>query len=316
MGTAYKTLSLSLIRFSLSTLSLALTKISLSTFSPTLNEISPKSPSPSTLSLIEISLTINTLSLSPKSHSLSTLCLTEIPLRNPEVSAVCRTLEASKPSPSAVASSEALVAVRHRCPSSCSSSLSKLIHRCASPLFVIGLRCYSATRCVTLVCSGLNARIGYELLAFESSVREVAELYGSEKSFVVEVQRALSGLHYTALIALERKMFIKSRAKLRRRCQELTQTTPDPPVDDEAAYYKAAGECPKGRVYGLGSLGRKKRRYVVANASTSQVLAQRGIGNFMIPSGMQQWKHISVADYISDDNFRDGIDFDSGPLQN
>ncbi|KAK9115343.1 hypothetical protein Syun_022140 [Stephania yunnanensis] len=33
----------------------------------------------------------------------------------------------------------------------------------------------------------------------QSSVIEVAELYGSEKSFVVEVQRALSGLHYTAL---------------------------------------------------------------------------------------------------------------------
>ncbi|KAK9162632.1 hypothetical protein Syun_003534 [Stephania yunnanensis] len=39
----------------------------------------------------------------------------------------------------------------------------------------------------------------------QSSVKEVVELYGSEKSFVVEVQRALSGLHYTALIALERE---------------------------------------------------------------------------------------------------------------
>ncbi|KAK9160286.1 hypothetical protein Syun_006627 [Stephania yunnanensis] len=34
------------------------------------------------------------------------------------------------------------------------------------------------------------------------SIREVAEPYGSEKSFIVEVQRALSGLHSTALIAL------------------------------------------------------------------------------------------------------------------
>ncbi|KAK9092734.1 hypothetical protein Syun_027645 [Stephania yunnanensis] len=34
---------------------------------------------------------------------------------------------------------------------------------------------------------------------YERSVREVAELYGSEKSFIVEVQRALSGLHSTAL---------------------------------------------------------------------------------------------------------------------
>ncbi|KAK9148970.1 hypothetical protein Scep_007727 [Stephania cephalantha] len=71
-------------------------------------------------------------------------------------------------------------------------------------------------------------------------------------------------------------------AKLQRRRQELTQTTPDQPVDDEAVYYKVAGECPKGRVYGLGSLGRKKRRYADADASTSQVLAQRGMGNFMI----------------------------------
>ncbi|KAK9148503.1 hypothetical protein Scep_007260 [Stephania cephalantha] len=36
------------------------------------------------------------------------------------------------------------------------------------------------------------------------SVREVVELYGSEKSFVVEVHRALSGLHSTTLLALER----------------------------------------------------------------------------------------------------------------
>ncbi|KAK9128754.1 hypothetical protein Syun_017551 [Stephania yunnanensis] len=74
-------------------------------------------------------------------------------------------------------------------------------------------------------------------------------------------------------------------AKLQRRRQELTQTTPDQPVDDEVVYYKVAGECPKGRVYDLGSLGRKKRIYADADASTSQVLAQRGMGgmgNFMI----------------------------------
>ncbi|KAK9095116.1 hypothetical protein Scep_026585 [Stephania cephalantha] len=72
------------------------------------------------------------------------------------------------------------------------------------------------------------------------------------------------------------------KAKLQRRRQELTQTTPDQQVDDEAVYYKVAGECPKGRVYSLRSLGRKKRRYVDPDASTSQVLAQRGIVNFMI----------------------------------
>ncbi|KAK9118509.1 hypothetical protein Scep_016602 [Stephania cephalantha] len=94
----------------------------------------------------------------------------------------------------------------------------------------------------------------------QMSVREVAELYGSEKSFVVEVHRALSRLHSTALIA-----------KLRRRRQELTQATPDQSVDDEAVYFNVAGECPKGRVYGLGSLGRKKRIYADPGASTSQL---------------------------------------------
>ncbi|KAK9131704.1 hypothetical protein Scep_011232 [Stephania cephalantha] len=38
----------------------------------------------------------------------------------------------------------------------------------------------------------------------QRSVREVTELYGSEKSFVVEAHRLLSGLHSIALIALDR----------------------------------------------------------------------------------------------------------------
>ncbi|KAK9088337.1 hypothetical protein Scep_027419 [Stephania cephalantha] len=60
------------------------------------------------------------------------------------------------------------------------------------------------------------------------------------------------------------------------------QTAPKETVDDEAVYYKVAGDCPKGCVYSLRSLWRKKRRYVDPDASTSQVLAQRGMGNFMI----------------------------------
>ncbi|KAK9081717.1 hypothetical protein Syun_030763 [Stephania yunnanensis] len=59
--------------------------------------------------------------------------------------------------------------------------------------------------------------------------------------------------------------------KLQRRRLELTQATPDQPVDDEAVYLNVAGECPKGRVYDLGSLGRKKRRYVDPGASMSQM---------------------------------------------
>ncbi|KAK9081593.1 hypothetical protein Syun_031681 [Stephania yunnanensis] len=109
-----------------------------------------------------------------------------------------------------------------------------------------------------------------------------------------DVQRALSGLHYTALIALERSLKRTHKVwnaslewprvgigyELRAfeaKLQKLTQTTPDQPVDDEAVYYKVAGECPKGRVYGLGSLGRKKRRYADVDASTSQQKLQNGL---------------------------------------
>ncbi|KAK9087280.1 hypothetical protein Syun_029674 [Stephania yunnanensis] len=55
--------------------------------------------------------------------------------------------------------------------------------------------------------------------------------------------------------------FLRLGAKLQRGCQELTQATLDQPMDDEAVYYNMAGECPRGRVYGLGSLRRKKRIY-------------------------------------------------------
>ncbi|KAK9088870.1 hypothetical protein Scep_027952 [Stephania cephalantha] len=48
-------------------------------------------------------------------------------------------------------------------------------------------------------------------------------------------------------------------AKLVRRREEHTQATPDQPIDEEQLYYDAAGVCPKGRVYGLGSLTKKKR---------------------------------------------------------
>ncbi|KAK9128216.1 hypothetical protein Syun_017013 [Stephania yunnanensis] len=97
--------------------------------------------------------------------------------------------------------------------------------------------------------------------SLESGVREVAELYGSEKSFVVEVQ------------SVRRGSSLPGEAKLQGRRQELAQTTPNQPVDDEAVYYKVAGECLKGCVYGLGWLGRKKRIYVDADASTSQIIS-------------------------------------------
>ncbi|KAK9118962.1 hypothetical protein Scep_017055 [Stephania cephalantha] len=66
--------------------------------------------------------------------------------------------------------------------------------------------------------------------------------------------------------------FIDTRSvRFYMRRQELTQATSDQPVDDEAVYYNVASECPKERVYGLWSLGRKKRRYADPGASTSHM---------------------------------------------
>ncbi|KAK9096547.1 hypothetical protein Sjap_022044 [Stephania japonica] len=42
-------------------------------------------------------------------------------------------------------------------------------------------------------------------------------------------------------------------AEIERRREELTQVTPDQPVDEMQLYYDALGDCPKGCVYGLGS---------------------------------------------------------------
>ncbi|KAK9087094.1 hypothetical protein Syun_029488 [Stephania yunnanensis] len=58
--------------------------------------------------------------------------------------------------------------------------------------------------------------------------------------------------------------------RLQSRRQELTQATPEQSVDYEAVYLDVAGESSKGRVYGLGSVGRKKRRYGAPGASTSE----------------------------------------------
>ncbi|KAK9116037.1 hypothetical protein Sjap_014984 [Stephania japonica] len=71
----------------------------------------------------------------------------------------------------------------------------------------------------------------------------------------------------------DRTTFIDTRSErfyAPERRQELTRATPEQSVDDEAVYLNVAGECSKGRVYGLGSVGRKKRRYGTPGASTSQ----------------------------------------------
>ncbi|KAK9140038.1 hypothetical protein Scep_009719 [Stephania cephalantha] len=58
--------------------------------------------------------------------------------------------------------------------------------------------------------------------------------------------------------------FIDNRSSqfhLVRRREEHTQATPDQPIDEKQLYYDATRECSKGRVYGLGSLAKRKRRY-------------------------------------------------------
>ncbi|KAK9088684.1 hypothetical protein Scep_027766 [Stephania cephalantha] len=69
--------------------------------------------------------------------------------------------------------------------------------------------------------------------------------------------------------------FIDSRsawfhAELVRRREEHTHATPDQPIDEKQLYYDATGECSKGRVYGLGSLAKRKRRYEDLGASMSR----------------------------------------------
>ncbi|KAK9166818.1 hypothetical protein Scep_002009 [Stephania cephalantha] len=94
-----------------------------------------------------------------------------------------------------------------------------------------------------------------------SKVEEMKKV--KEGSSLVVQQLSVIALHYCELLHF--------KAKLQMRRRELTQTTPDQPVDDEAVYYKVASECPKRRVYGLGSLGRKKGKYADTGANTSQV---------------------------------------------
>ncbi|KAK9104728.1 hypothetical protein Scep_021572 [Stephania cephalantha] len=57
-------------------------------------------------------------------------------------------------------------------------------------------------------------------------------------------------------------------AELVRRREEHTQATSDQPIDEKQLYYDAIGECSKGRVYGLGSLAKRKRRYEDPGTST------------------------------------------------
>ncbi|KAK9087185.1 hypothetical protein Syun_029579 [Stephania yunnanensis] len=60
------------------------------------------------------------------------------------------------------------------------------------------------------------------------------------------------------------------KTEIVRRREEHTQATSDQPIDENQLYYDAAGECSKGRVYGLESLAKMRRRYEDLSASTSR----------------------------------------------
>ncbi|KAK9133147.1 hypothetical protein Scep_012675 [Stephania cephalantha] len=64
-----------------------------------------------------------------------------------------------------------------------------------------------------------------------------------------------------------------ARFHIMRRREEHTQVTLDQPVVEEQFYYNTTGDCPKGRVYGLGSLSSKKRKY--GDPSASIVITSR-----------------------------------------
>ncbi|KAK9158253.1 hypothetical protein Scep_004827 [Stephania cephalantha] len=71
--------------------------------------------------------------------------------------------------------------------------------------------------------------------------------------------------------------------KLVRRRKEHTQATPHRSIDEKQLYYDVAGECSKGRVYGLGSLAKRKKRYEDLSASTSgEPMVQRSELNAVV----------------------------------
>ncbi|KAK9143328.1 hypothetical protein Syun_012728 [Stephania yunnanensis] len=122
----------------------------------------------------------------------------------------------------------------------------------APPLFAALCRCLENHHCLPSPAAAVQP----------SPMFVIASLKRTYKVWNASLEWQRAGIGYE-LRAFE--------AKLQRRRQELTQATPNQTVDDEAVYYNVVGECPKGQVYGLGSLGGKNRRYADPGASTSQL---------------------------------------------
>ncbi|KAK9141098.1 hypothetical protein Scep_010779 [Stephania cephalantha] len=216
-----------------------------------------------------------TLSLSPKSLSLTALSLSHRSLLS---------LSHRSPSPLSLLSHRSLSPESHS-PSTLSlslKSLSQTLNLCVALLIEAATRpSVSLSPSWEIVAS---EAVDFSVLmisgdkVFLKKARDIADECCSCMGYTFGIPYNMINLSLLEILIILHGQGLSSRGDVRR----LTQTTPDQPVDDEAVYYKVAGECPKGRVYSLRSLGRKKRRYVDPDASTSQVLAQRGMGNFMI----------------------------------
>ncbi|KAK9166718.1 hypothetical protein Scep_001909 [Stephania cephalantha] len=100
------------------------------------------------------------------------------------------------------------------------------------------------------------------------------------------------------------------QAKLQRRRQELTHTTPDQPVDDEAVYYKVAGDCPKGCVYSLSNGSETELLYSVSDPLLIRDGSEKEYNNFvsdplLIRDGSETESNNSVSDPLL---IRDGLE--------
>ncbi|KAK9118942.1 hypothetical protein Scep_017035 [Stephania cephalantha] len=137
--------------------------------------------------------------------------------------------------------------------------------------------CFSSSICSILLSLLCTDRLPSSA-CFPGFHRRLGDLHCSEsdhpdflKSFVI------GSALFNILVGLKPRSFSSRfpivgeiQEEIVRRRKEHTQATPDQPIDEKQLYYDAVGECSKGRIYGLGSLAKMKRRYDDLSASTSR----------------------------------------------
>ncbi|KAK9110538.1 hypothetical protein Sjap_018598 [Stephania japonica] len=140
---------------------------------------------------------------------------------------------------------------------------------------------------ISLALSGLDSDPYWESEDFQARSRQATQNRNTEvegpgtgpRSTVAdssETPPSVNDLYlHLHTVNHDRTTFIDTRSerfydRLQSDVRSRPRATPEQSVDDEAVYLNVAGECSKGRVYGLGSVGRKKRRYGTPGASTSR----------------------------------------------